>query len=123
MLEGALLCLSMAIYHESRGEPILGQMAVAEVIMNRVADKRWPNTVCGVIKQPVQFEFYAGTFYPMYEGIPKKVAISIARSYLEIGNPGLVGDSKWFVTIDTNNYWTKNLTVFKTIGKHKFMIQ
>ncbi|NQV20067.1 MAG: cell wall hydrolase, partial [Rhodospirillales bacterium] len=44
-------CLAQAIYFEARSEPIEGQAAVAEVVLNRVQDKRFPNTVCGVVFQ------------------------------------------------------------------------
>lgn len=44
-------CLALNIYHEARGEPVKGQFAVAEVTMNRVASKHYPNTVCGVVYQ------------------------------------------------------------------------
>ncbi|MEY2909484.1 MAG: hypothetical protein RLZZ602_2007, partial [Pseudomonadota bacterium] len=47
-----LTCLAVAIYFEARGESIDGQMLVAETIINRVADERWPDTVCEVVKQP-----------------------------------------------------------------------
>ncbi len=46
-----LNCLAKNIYHEARGEPINGQYAVAEVTMNRVASKHYPNTVCKVVYQ------------------------------------------------------------------------
>ena len=46
-----LNCLTKNIYHEARGEPIDGQYAVAEVTMNRVASKHYPNTVCSVVFQ------------------------------------------------------------------------
>jgi spore germination cell wall hydrolase CwlJ-like protein len=46
-----LNCLSEALYFEARGETIKGQFAVAEVIMNRVASSRFPDSVCGVINQ------------------------------------------------------------------------
>lgn len=44
-------CLALNIYHEARGEPVIGQVAVAAVTLNRVASDRFPNTVCGVVKQ------------------------------------------------------------------------
>lgn len=44
-------CLSQAIYFEARGEPYDGQVAVAQVVMNRVLSPHWPNTVCGVVYQ------------------------------------------------------------------------
>lgn len=52
------LCLALAIYFEARAEPIMGHLAVGQVIMNRVEDSRWPDTVCGVVLQPWQFSFY-----------------------------------------------------------------
>ncbi len=44
-----LHCLALNVYHEARGEPEEGQYAVAEVTMNRVASKRYPDTVCDVV--------------------------------------------------------------------------
>lgn len=52
-----LRCLAGAIYYESRGEPLAGQLAVAEVILNRAASKRFGASVCDVITQPGQFSF------------------------------------------------------------------
>lgn len=46
-----LNCLAKNVYHEARGEPVDGQYAVAEVTMNRVASKHYPNTVCEVVYQ------------------------------------------------------------------------
>jgi N-acetylmuramoyl-L-alanine amidase len=46
-----LTCLAMNVYYESRGEPLQGQFGVAEVTMNRVADPRYPDTVCEVVYQ------------------------------------------------------------------------
>ena len=47
----ALVCLATAIYFEARGEPTVGQMAVGQVIMSRVADYRYPDNVCDVVKE------------------------------------------------------------------------
>jgi spore germination cell wall hydrolase CwlJ-like protein len=44
-------CLTEAIYFEARGEPVRGQMAVAQVVMNRVFSGYYPNNVCGVVYQ------------------------------------------------------------------------
>jgi len=51
MLSAAVLCLAMNIYHEARGEPLAGQVAVGHSVLNRVKDKRYPNDICGVVKQ------------------------------------------------------------------------
>jgi len=52
-----LECLAVAVFFESRSQPIEGQYAVAEVVMNRVESDRWPNTICGVVFQDQQFSF------------------------------------------------------------------
>jgi|11_taG_2_1085331.scaffolds.fasta_scaffold00675_7 spore germination cell wall hydrolase CwlJ-like protein len=44
-------CLAMNMYHEARGESYKGMLAVSSVVLNRVADKRYPNSICGVIYQ------------------------------------------------------------------------
>lgn len=51
MLTTSLVCLALNIYHEAKNQSFLGQVAVAQVVMNRVKDKRYPNTVCEVVKQ------------------------------------------------------------------------
>jgi spore germination cell wall hydrolase CwlJ-like protein len=50
-------CLSQAIYGEAGNQPLQGKIAVAHVIMNRTKDEAFPETACGVIKQPGQFDF------------------------------------------------------------------
>ena len=50
-------CLASAIYFEARGEPLLGQLAVGRVIVNRAASGRFPSSYCGVVYQRSQFSF------------------------------------------------------------------
>ena len=50
-------CLATAVYFEARGEPMEGQLAVAQTILNRVQSGRYAPTVCGVINQPKQFSY------------------------------------------------------------------
>jgi len=45
-----LYCLAINIYHEARADNSAGQYAVADVVLNRVKDRRYPNTICEVIK-------------------------------------------------------------------------
>ena len=44
-------CMAQNVYFESRHESMLGKIAVAHVVMNRIEDKKWPSTVCEVVKQ------------------------------------------------------------------------
>ena len=50
-------CLARAVYFEARGEPLTGQLGVAQVILNRLTSGRYANSICGVIDQPGQFSF------------------------------------------------------------------
>jgi len=59
MLSVATICLAMNIYHESRGEPLIGQYAVAHVTMNRVESEKHPNDVCGVVFKKGAFHWTA----------------------------------------------------------------
>ena len=44
-------CLAKNMYFEARNQGLAGQLAVSLVVMNRVKDERFPNTICGVIEQ------------------------------------------------------------------------
>ena len=50
-LSQSLDCLALNIYHEARGEPLDGRVAVAQVVMNRVGDPDFPGQVCEVVRQ------------------------------------------------------------------------
>jgi spore germination cell wall hydrolase CwlJ-like protein len=63
-----ILCLAKNVYYESRGESVREQTAVAAVTINRTKDRRYPNTICGVVYQPKQFSWtigYKGRGKPM----------------------------------------------------------
>ena len=62
ILETALMCMAFNIYHEANNQSMLGQIAVGQVVMNRVEDSRFPDTVCEVVKQAVT---YKGTEKPV----------------------------------------------------------
>jgi len=64
-------CVAKAVYFEARGESIAGQVAIAQVIMNRVESKRYPSLPCGVVKQKKkgvwQFSFLERTSFEVKE--------------------------------------------------------
>lgn len=63
-----LECLATNVYREARSESFAGQVAVAKVTLNRVADKRYPKTICKVVYQPHQFSWttkYKNVVYDM----------------------------------------------------------
>lgn len=117
------LCLATAIFFEARDQPVDGQMAVAEVILNRVADPQWPNTICGVVNQHRQFSFTHDGLSdnPIKYREPEtwRVAQIIARDAIEGLN--LVGiTSTYYHTIGVHPYWLHSLEPDGQIGNHLF---
>ena len=73
-------CLAGAIYFESKGEPLAGQLAVANVIINRSKSGRFPADVCSVVKQRGQFSFVRGGQIPaINKGTSYRTAIAVAK--------------------------------------------
>ena len=62
ILETALMCMALNIYHEAKNQSMLGQIAVGQVVMHRVADSRFPDNVCDVVTEAVT---YKGTDKPV----------------------------------------------------------
>ena len=57
MIAEMLTCLALNVYHESKNQSIYGQYAVAQVVMNRVKDERFPNNICDVVKQGLTYKW------------------------------------------------------------------
>tara|TARA_Y100000114_G_C11696888_1_gene296459 strand:- start:390 stop:812 length:423 start_codon:yes stop_codon:yes gene_type:complete len=57
MFESAVVCLAMNIYFEARNQSFIGQVAVAQVVMHRVYDERFPNNVCDVVYQGERYSW------------------------------------------------------------------
>lgn len=116
-----LMCLSVAIYFEARGEPIDGQKAVAEVVMNRVEDGRYPDTICGVVFQKNQFSF---TEDGKPDRLPKKPtrasnrAKKVAQEVLEGDTLGIT--STHYHTASVKPYWKDYFELDGRIGNHIF---
>lgn len=113
-------CLAGAVYFESKGEPLLGQLAVARVILNRAASGRFPTSICGVVKQKSQFSFVRGGRIPFIskssEAWRKAVAIAhIAKKDLAEGG---VGKAMFFHARYVSPRW--RLTKVASIGNHIF---
>lgn len=78
----AIRCLATTIYFEAKGEPLAGQLAVAQVVLNRAAaGGRFGEGVCGVVTQPHQFSFVRGGKLPDVDaGRPAwRTAVAVAK--------------------------------------------
>ncbi len=120
-------CLTEALYFEARGETIKGIFGVAEVILNRVDDPRYPSSVCGVINQGTG-ERYRCQFTYTCDGIPDRIANKraflkagkIAKMMLD-GRPRvLTGKATHYHTTAVSPRWSKKLTKTALIGDHIF---
>jgi spore germination cell wall hydrolase CwlJ-like protein len=80
-VDDELACLAGAIYFESKGEPLKGQLAVADVIINRTKSDSFPDTICGVVTQPGQFSFVRGGKIPRIDLKRKayRTALAVAQ--------------------------------------------
>ncbi|NYT41647.1 cell wall hydrolase [Sphingomonas sp. R-74633] len=63
-LDSELNCLAVSVYYEAKSEPLAGQLAVADVVLNRTESGRFPRSVCGVVTQRGQFSFVRGGKLP-----------------------------------------------------------
>lgn len=79
-MDPELRCLAGTVYFESRGESLVGQLAVAHVVINRAQSGRFPKSLCGVVHQRSQFSFVRGGKMPaIREGSQWNNAIAIAQ--------------------------------------------
>tara|TARA_X000001036_G_scaffold148436_1_gene141110 strand:- start:5062 stop:5496 length:435 start_codon:yes stop_codon:yes gene_type:complete len=136
LLKTALMCMAMNVYHEARSEPIVGQIAVAQVVINRVNDKRFPNTICGVVKQAVlddnglpkknmcHFSWYCdgADDTPNTKSKSWKTSMMVAKTVISGKTEELVGNATHYHAISVMPYWAKNKKYRRIakIDKHIF---
>ena len=110
--------LARAINGEARGEPYEGQVAIGAVILNRVKDSRFPNTIAGVIYQ-------SGAFTAVSDGQinqameDEATVMKAARDAMNGWDP-TDGAVYYFNPATATNKWIWSRPLIKTIGKHRF---
>ena len=108
--------LSRLIYGEARGEPYTGQVAVGAVVLNRVKNSSFPNTIAGVIYQ-------SGAFDVVSDGqinlTPNDTAKKAAQDALNGWDP-TYGAIYYFNPATATNKWIWSRPMTITIGKHRF---
>ncbi|GGE04041.1 hypothetical protein GCM10011515_24590 [Tsuneonella deserti] len=115
-------CLAGAIYFESRGEPLDGQLAVGQVIINRAESGQFPSDYCGVVFQRAQFSFVRGGTMPRIDrgSAAWRRASAIAR----IAHEGLwdsqAGDALYFHARYVKPSWSRTKIARATIDTHIF---
>jgi len=110
-------CLARAVFFEARGEPLEGQLAVAQVILNRVASGRFAASVCGVINQRGQFSFDKSR--TPADSRDWRTAKAIAAIAATAAWDVIAPKATAFHATRINASWT-NLRRVGTIGNHVF---
>jgi spore germination cell wall hydrolase CwlJ-like protein len=126
-------CLAQAIYHEARGESREGQLAVANVIINRAFSKKYPSTICGVVFQNADKGRYKCQFTFACDGRSDsgteraawnrsvKMAETAFHEFQAGERPGVIPDSALFYhTTSVSPGWGNKFNRVATIGSHIF---
>ena len=123
-------CLAEALYFEARGEPIQGQLAVGEVILNRVEDTRYPSSICKVINQGTgrrfacQFTYTCdGKLETVNERKPYEVALKIAKILMTTHDGKLTRGSTHYHSNYVSPKWSKKFERVAKFGRHIFYRQ
>lgn len=121
MIELVMMCLSMNIFWESRNQPIAGQVAVAQITMNRVASPDYPNDVCGVVHQLHQFSWqWDGKSDVPRESEAWDRAQMVARGVLAGSGHAELMDVNitHYHAAYVNPYWSNGMEFVAKIGDH-----
>jgi spore germination cell wall hydrolase CwlJ-like protein len=119
IVDDDLACMAGAVYFEAKGEPLSGQLAVAEVILNRARSGRFPKSICSVVKQPRQFSFVRGGRIPAIAGNQAyRTAVAVARVAMADSWDSPAADAMYFHTRQVSPGWHR--VKVAAIGNHVF---
>ena len=124
MIELAVMCLAMNVFFEARNQSIAGQVAVAQVTMNRVHSPNYPNSVCEVVHQKKQFSWYwdGKSDVPQEEDAWERAQIIAQGVMAGSGHADLVGVTHYHA-LTVQPYWIHTMTFVTRIDDHVFYIE
>lgn len=118
-IDDDLHCLATAVYFEAKSESLDGQLAVAQVVLNRVEKGRYGRDICAVVKAPKQFSFVRGRELPKATNARQwENARAIAVIAASDGWQDIVGEATHFHATRVNPRW--RLQRVAQIGNHVF---
>jgi len=120
-----LMCMAVAVFFEARGEPMVGKEAVANVIINRMLDKRYPNSVCGVVDEPYAFSYTHDGLSDdptRHTGHQDKIAWVEAQGVAKeaLGGNLLGITSTHYHTTNILPFWASHYSLDSRVGNHLF---
>jgi len=117
-----LNCLAENVYYEARGEPLVGQYAVAEVTMNRLASPEFPNSACEVVHSRGAFSWtYETSLYPPY-GYEWRRAQAVANSVYDNLEAPLVNGALYYHATRVSPDWAATRRQVALVGRHLFYL-
>ncbi|NWA64153.1 cell wall hydrolase [Pantoea sp. B9002] len=122
LIKAATLCLALNIYHEARGEPELGQVAVGTVTMNRA---NWDvKEICPVVYAPSQFSWTAQIktteHYPHHKNKSWQRAQKLAQRIIQGEQQDVTNGATFFHAQRVTPYWVASFERTVSIGNHIF---
>jgi len=134
---GDRFCLAQNIYFESANQSFAGRVAVANVVLNRVEDDQFPNTVCDVVYQAEMKENWKGNLLPVLhrcqfswycdgksdlptDSTTWMESFRIAGMVLAFEYQDITEGALWYHSDSVEPYWSKHLSLVTTIDNHLF---
>ena len=118
MASSFLLCLALNVYHEARGEPLAGQMAVANVTWNRA--ERDPERLCEVVYKPNQFSWVKDK-PTVKDSKAYQTALAVSVLSWLFYSVDFSRGATYYHTHSVNPNWNQHMKTTRVIGSHKFM--
>ena len=122
-----LKCLSEALYFEARGEQIEGQIAVADVIINRKNSSHFPSTICGVVSEgshrrnACQFSYNCdGKLELIYDKVTYRRIVKLSSMILNGAFSDVTNGATFFHASEVSPSWSKKFKKTRKIGRHIF---
>ena len=125
--DSEIACLALTIYHEARGEPEQGKLAVGHVVMNRTRNTRFPDGVCDVVKEggerlhQCQFSWWCdGLSDRPRDKTALQDSLQLARAVYYGCLPDPTHGALWFHSTGVKPAWSRISGRGKKIGRHVF---
>jgi len=120
-----IYCGSQNVYFESQGEPGIGMVAVSQVVLNRVKDKRWPDTICDVVWQNKQFSWThdgKSDKIPLLSKYQRRLWMkSVYMFLIAHTEKDVTNGATHYHSVNVDPWWASSMKVTAIIGNHKFL--
>lgn len=119
MTDPQLICMAKVVRHEAANQSREGQLAVAQLIMNRLHNPRFPKTVCGVVNQTGQF-FDTASYNPSREDRLWRAAMDVAIDAYTDDSESVIGEAVFYNAAGSTSSFHSGRRLAATIGAHRF---